>query len=93
MRNLKYFLLSALALVFLSSQPSIATAQDDGTLLFQTEQSAQAHCPADTVVWVNTKSGVYHFKGQHWYGTTNAGAYVCQKDGDKAGYRPTRNGQ
>ena len=27
------------------------------------ETEAQQHCPADTVVWVNTPTGIYHFKG------------------------------
>jgi ABC-type sugar transport system substrate-binding protein len=62
-------------------------------LLFQSETAAMQHCPADTVVWVNTPTGVYHFKGQRWYANTKHGAFVCQKEGDKAGYRATKNGQ
>jgi len=92
MRALRYFLLLTIICVFCALAPNIAAAQNSAPQ-FQTEQSAQEHCPADTVVWVNTKSGVYHFKGQRWYGATNAGAYVCQQEGDKAGYRATRNGQ
>jgi len=61
--------------------------------LFQGEQEAQKHCPADVVVWVNLPTGVYHFKGQRWYGTTKSGAYVCKAEADKAGDRPTKNGQ
>jgi hypothetical protein len=61
--------------------------------LFTAESEAQQHCPADTVVWVNTPTGIYHFKGMRWYGATIHGAYVCQKEGDQAGYRATRNGQ
>lgn len=60
---------------------------------FQSEREAQAHCPKDTVVWVNTNSGVYHFKGQRWYGRTKQGAYECRKDADKEGDRATNNGQ
>jgi hypothetical protein len=60
---------------------------------FQTEEEAQKHCPADTVVWVNTASGVYHYKGQRWYGRTKQGAYECKKEADAEGDRPTRNGQ
>jgi hypothetical protein len=41
--------------------------------LFQNEQAAQQHCPDDTVVWLNLPTGVYHFKGQRWYGNTNRG--------------------
>ena len=30
---------------------------------FAADAQARAKCPSDTVVWVNTKSGVYHFAG------------------------------
>jgi len=60
---------------------------------YQTEQQAQQHCPKDAVVWVNTKTGVYHFKGQRWYGRTKEGAYECRKEADDEGDRPTHNGQ
>ena len=61
--------------------------------LFDSESAAQAHCPSDQVVWLNTKSGIYHEKGMRWYGRTRHGAYVCRKEADAAGYRDTRNGQ
>jgi hypothetical protein len=61
--------------------------------LFPTEQQAQRHCPADVVVWLNLPSGVYHFKGQRWYGATKSGAFVCKGEADAAGDRATRNGQ
>lgn len=60
---------------------------------FTTEREAQAHCPKDVVVWVNLPTGVYHFKGQRWYGNTKSGAYECRKEADKEGSRPTQNGQ
>ena len=60
---------------------------------FQSEQRAQQHCPQDSVVWVNTKTGVYHLKGERWYGATRDGAYVCRKEADAEGDRMTRNGQ
>lgn len=61
--------------------------------LYTTSNAAQAHCPNDTVVWLNTRSGVYHFQGERWYGNTEEGAYVCEKEADDAGDRPTRNRQ
>jgi hypothetical protein len=61
--------------------------------LFASENAAQAHCPADQVVWLNTNSGVYHEKGMRWYGNTRSGAFVCRKEADAAGDRDTRNGQ
>jgi hypothetical protein len=60
---------------------------------FQTEAAAQAHCPSDTVDWLNTNSGIYHEKGMRWYGRTKYGAYVCRKEANAAGDRDTRNGQ
>jgi hypothetical protein len=60
---------------------------------FPSEQSAQQHCPQDTVGWVNTKTGVYHLKGERWYGSTKEGAYVCRMDADAEGDRMTKNGQ
>lgn len=60
---------------------------------FQSERAAQQHCPTDTVVWLNIPTGVFHFKGQRWYGNTKSGAFVCQKEAQKDGDRGTRNGQ
>lgn len=60
---------------------------------FDTQQKAQQHCPSDTVVWLNLPSGIYHFKGQRWYGATKRGAYVCRREADHSGDRATRNGE
>jgi hypothetical protein len=54
---------------------------------FQTEAEAKGRCPTDTVVWVNTKSGVYHFAGTKSYGHTKQGAYMCEADAKAAGRR------
>jgi hypothetical protein len=61
--------------------------------MFDSESAAQAHCPSDTVVWLNTKTGIWHEKGMRWYGRTRQGAYVCRKEAAAAGFRDTRNGQ
>ena len=60
---------------------------------FATEVAAQAHCPRDQVVWLNTNTGIYHEKGMRWYGRTKHGAYVCRREADAAGDRDTRNRQ
>jgi DNA uptake protein ComE-like DNA-binding protein len=39
------------------------------------------------LVWVNTKSGVYHKEGDRWYGKTEEGKYMTEADALKAGYR------
>jgi hypothetical protein len=82
-----------LVVVLLLPTPMIALAFENSVQLFAAETEAQKHCPADVVVWVNTPTGIYHLRGMRWYGNTNHGAYVCQKEGDQAGYRATRNGQ
>ena len=70
-----------------------ANAANNQLPTFPTEQAAKQHCPADVVVWLNTQSGVYHFKGQRWYANTKQGAFVCKKEADTGGTRATRNGQ
>ena len=58
-----------------------------GMQTFTNEQAAQQYCPADTVVWLNTSSANYHFKGDPWYGRTQRGSYVCRVEADKDGMR------
>jgi hypothetical protein len=60
---------------------------------FASDTAAQRHCPRDTVIWLNTNSGIYHYAGMRWYGNTNYGAYVCEREAIAAGNRSTRNGQ
>lgn len=54
------------------------------------EQDAQSHCPEDTVVWVNTETGVYYSKAQKLYGN-NKGVYECRKEAKFAGNRAEKN--
>jgi hypothetical protein len=55
------------------------------------EMEVKAKCPSDTVVWVNTKSHVYHFAGTRDYGNTKSGAYMCEADAKSAGSRAAKN--
>jgi hypothetical protein len=58
--------------------------------LFPTEQQARLHCPRDMVVWLNLRSGVYHIKGQQYYGVAgdpDGTAYTCRKEADQTGNR------
>jgi hypothetical protein len=50
-------------------------------------------CPGDKIVWVNTRSGVYHFKGERYFGSTKDGKFLCEHDAKAEGDRATRNGQ
>lgn len=42
---------------------------------------------ADTEVWVNTNSGVYHCPGSQYYGATKRGKYLGEGDAVGHGYR------
>ena len=67
------------------------TAVTTGADQFSTEALAKGHCPADTVVWANTDTKVYHFSGNKRYGHTKQGAYMCEKDADAQGFRAAKN--
>jgi hypothetical protein len=71
-----------------SSLPTSMTAGE-----FASDQQARARCPTDTVVWVNTRSRVYHFAGTHNYGHTKEGAYMCEADAKATGDRAAMNEQ
>ena len=86
------FLLISLLLFAIVGNPN-PSAGESQPPLFPTEQAAQLHCPGDTVVWLNIPSGIYHFKGQRWYGHTKSGAYVCKQEADRVGDRGSFNGQ
>jgi hypothetical protein len=74
-----------------AAPPSLVVAQS--LALFDSESAAQAHCPHDVVVWLNIPSGIYHYKGERWYGRTKHGAYACEKEAIAAGDRASLNGQ
>ena len=67
-------------------------AHGQGMQTFTSEQAARQHCPTDTVVWLNTSSANYHFKGDAWYGRTQRGAYACKAEADKDGMHPMSKG-
>jgi hypothetical protein len=68
--------------------PSLGPAFAENLQLFPTELKARQHCDSsDIVVWLNTATGIYNLKGMRWYGNTTSGAFICRKDGDRAGYR------
>lgn len=45
---------------------------------------------SDPVVWINTKSNVYHVKGDKYFGTTKAGKYACTSAAVTAGARAAK---
>jgi hypothetical protein len=71
------------------SAPATATALAAGQ--FASASEAGLHCPSDQVVWANTDSRIYHYAGNKAYGHTKQGAYMCQKESDRAGFRAAKN--
>lgn len=72
-----------------TARPGAATAAGAGQ--FATESQAKAHCPADTVVWANLDSRIYHYSTSRDYGHTKSGTYMCEKDTSAAGIRAPKN--
>jgi hypothetical protein len=50
-------------------------------------------CPGDKVVWVNSRSHIYHYQGERYFGSTKEGKFLCEKAAEQEGDRATRNGQ
>lgn len=59
---------------------------------FKTEQAAQHHCPRDTVVWLNTYSGIWHYKSAKYWMNTKYGAFVCESEAREKGMRESLDG-
>jgi hypothetical protein len=81
-------LIAIITLLSLPNAPLPLRAQDfskpAGYLLAQSEERQ---------VWVNTATGIYHYPGARWYGKTNQGKFMTEKDAIAQGYRAARNGQ
>ena len=54
---------------------------------FRYEAQAQRHCPADTVVWLDFRKGIYYAKRQRFYGRGSNGSFACLEEVRSNGYR------
>lgn len=73
---------------------TLASARAAPIAAYSTEKAAQKHCPGDEVVYGENKSdGVYHLKGERYYGHLKSGKYVCRKEADAGGWRASKNNQ
>ena len=62
------------------AKPATAAAPGGGA------SAAMPTCAAgDQVVWVNTKSNVYHLRGDRYFGQTKAGKYACESAAKASG--------
>lgn len=86
-------------------EPSLAP-EADLTNQFPVQSPSQQPSPQSSVqsaptaqpdhgsqVWVNTKSGVYHYPGTRWYGDTQEGVYMSESEAQSSGYHAAANGQ
>jgi DNA uptake protein ComE-like DNA-binding protein len=70
-----------------ASSTSSAASSKSSAAPKATPRTEQAAGGGNGLVWVNTKSGVYHKEGDRWYGRTEEGKYMSEADAIKAGYR------
>ncbi len=89
MRSLLIFIIFIYSLLDFSN---VLAVPDSNLTLYTNQKAAQRHCPSDEVVWLNTKTGIWHSQGGRWYGNTKSGAYVCAKEATAAGDRASLNG-
>ena len=76
------------------SSPAAAPApRQPRSSVTEAQSSAGISCPGDKVVWVNTRSHIYHFEGERYFGHTKSGKFMCERAADSEGDRPTHNGQ
>jgi hypothetical protein len=68
---------------------TVLFATDANALMrpFRYENDAQAHCPADTVVWLDFKKRKYYLNDQKLYGHGFHGSYVCLEEARRSLYR------
>ncbi len=70
--------------------PDVCANPWDALGLYRLSPQAQAEplCPFEPVVWVNTRSHVYHVEGSRGYGHGRTGAYMCESEAKATGNRP-----
>jgi hypothetical protein len=54
---------------------------------FRYEAQAQRHCPADTVVWLDFRKGIYYSQRQNRCAQGRTGSFVCREEARSNGYR------
>jgi hypothetical protein len=73
-----------------TKKPAVKKAAPLAANQYSSEAEAKQRCGADTVVWLNLSSKIYHSAGTRDYGKTRRGAYMCRTDADRAGNRAVK---
>jgi hypothetical protein len=91
MEDLMRSLLCALFVGLLICGGAAEAAKTSSQKMSQQTPPSSMKCPGDSVVWVNTRSHVYHLEGDPYFGSTKHGKFMCEHAADKAGYRKTKS--
>jgi hypothetical protein len=83
----KFRLLVASAIVALIVATGTKSAFAIPLTPFRYESQAQRHCPADVIVWLDLRKGIYYSKRQRWYGRGFTGSFVCREEARAGGNR------
>jgi len=75
-----------------TTKPPSSASTQKGKEAKTSEPTVAKVPPAPGMVWVNTKSGVFHHEGDRWYGKTKEGKFMTEADAIKAGYRLAQEG-
>ena len=80
---------------YLRYMPLHGTHSARGHVYSTTRHYRRTARPVDraTMVWVNTRTGVFHLRGSRWYGRTKDGEYMSISQAEKDGYSAAENGQ
>ena len=58
---------------------------------YASEAEAKKACADAAVVWVNSRSKIFHAGGTRDYGKTKQGFYMCQAQAERSGFRAVKS--
>ena len=73
--------------------PRETTARSTPHMIGVKEAATPAPGGGPGLVWVNTKTHVYHSQRSRWYGTTKEGQYMTEEEAKADGNRPARSSE
>jgi hypothetical protein len=73
--------------------PRPPTAKATPHMIGVKESATPAPGGGNGLVWVNSKTHVYHSQKSRWYGTTREGKYMTEEEAKADGNRPARSSE